>query len=249
MHDAISFGLRLAQGPVFRCAFALAVLGLLRLAVLGLSDVVAAYVTDSDRGAFRRKIRQHALWWFFPSRVLSQTGAFRSRALYAYHVGLFGTAVLFHTLVVLLPIFMVAHVYLWERGLGIAWPSFPGDVADVLALLTIVSGVALFLGRVYSPVLRALEPAWTFFKPLLLLVPFLTGVLARHPTWSPLDYQVILLIHVLSAATVLALLPFGRLLSSIHTRIGTLIPSAAWRSGPGSTVVAPVAVTEEAPAT
>lgn len=224
--------LRVAQGPLFRFAFALAVLGLVRLALLCLSGIVAAYVTDRERAVFWRKTRQHALWWVFPSVVANQARRFRSQALYVYHLGLDGVAFLFRALVVILPTFMVAHVYLWERALEVSWPALPGAVADVLSVITIVCGVTLFLGRIYSPVLRAIEPLWSFFKPLLLLVPFLTGTLACHPTWSPLDYHVMLLMHVLSAAAVLALLPFARLLSSVHTRLTTLVPEAAWRTGP-----------------
>jgi len=33
-----------------------------------------------------------------------------------------------------------------------------------------------------------MEPGWTFFKPLILLMPFVTGFLAMHPTWNPIDY-------------------------------------------------------------
>jgi hypothetical protein len=234
MHETITFALRVAQGPLFRFAFALAVLGLVRLALLGVSDMVAAYVTDRDRAVFWRKIRQHALWWVFPSVIVSQARPFRNRAWYAYHIVLGGVALLFRTLVVLLPTFMVAHVYLWERALDVSWPAFPGTLADALSIIAIVSGITLFLGQVYSPVLRAIEPPCSFFKPLLLLVPFFTGILARHPTWSPLDYHAMLLIHVLSAAAVLALLPFARLLSSMHTRLTTFAPAAAWRTGPAA---------------
>ena len=232
MHESITFALRVAQGPLFRFAFALAVLGLVRLALLGVSDMVAAYVTDRDRAVFWRKIRQHALWWVFPSVVVNRARPFRSWASYTYHIGLGGVALLFRALVVILPTFMVAHVYLWERALDVSWPSLSGCLGDVLSIITIVSGLTLFLGRVYSPVLRAIEPPWAFFKPLLLLAPFFTGILARHPTWSPLDYHVMLLIHVLSAATVLALLPFARLLSSMHTPLTTIVPGAAWRTAP-----------------
>jgi hypothetical protein len=231
MHETITFALHVAQGPLFRFAFALAILGFARLALLGVSDMVAAYVTDRDRAAFWRKIRQHALWWVFPSVIVNRARPFRSWASYTYHIGLGGVALLFRTLVVILPTFMVAHVYLWERALDVSWPAFPGSLGDGLSVITIVAGVLLFLGRVYSPVLRAIEPPWAFFKPLLLLVPFFTGILARHPTWSPLDYHVMLLIHVLSAAAVLALLPFARLLSSMHTRLTTIVPTASWRTG------------------
>ncbi|HVP11015.1 MAG TPA: hypothetical protein VMV94_07490 [Phycisphaerae bacterium] len=229
MHNATTSALNVAQGPLFRFAFALAVLGLARLALLGLSGMVAGYVTAGDRAVFRRKLRLHLLWSICPSMVINTVRPFGSRAMYAYHVFLCCTSLLFRFLVVVLPVFLVAHVYLWERALGISWPSLPSRLADILSITIIVSGVVLFLGRIYSPALRTLEPPWTFFKPVLLLVPFITGMLVRHPTWSPMSYYGMLLLHVLSAAGVLILIPFTRLLSNMHTRLRALVPDAAWR--------------------
>jgi hypothetical protein len=232
MHDAVITALGVAQGPLFRFAIALAVLGLLRLALLELSGIVAAYVTDRDRTVFWRKIRLHLLWSLFPSTIIHGARPFHSRAMYAYQSVLYCMSLLFRVLVVVLPIFLVAHVYLWERGLGVSWPSLPTRMADILSIATIVSGAVVFLGRIYSPVLRAIEPPWTFFRPLLLLAPFITGVLARHPTWSPMSYYATLLLHVLSAAGVLALIPFARLLSGMHTRLTEIVPDSAWRTKP-----------------
>jgi hypothetical protein len=231
MDETVQAALRIAQGPLFRFAIALALLGLGRIALLGVSDVIAAFLIDSDGATFRRKLRLHALWLVFPSIVAHEIHGFRSGARYAYHLALDAVSLLFHVLVVILPIFLVAHVYLWERALGIAWPALPGPMADVLSIVTLASGVVVFLGRVYSPVLRRIEPVWSFFKPVLLLIPFLTGTLTRHPTWSPLDYHAVLLIHVLSAAIVLALLPFARLLSSVHTGLAAVAPETGWRRG------------------
>ncbi len=232
MDPGMRVALDVAQGPLVRFALALAILGVLRTLLLALADLVGGWLTCTDRGEFWRKVRQRLVWQVAPTLVADEARPFRSRGLYAYHLALCGVSLLFRLGVVLVPTFMVAHVYLFERGLGLAWPALPGRVADACAVLTITLGFVLFLGRLYSPLLRAVEPAWTFFKPLILLVPFFTGVLARHPTWSPLDYHTTLLLHVLSAVVVLALVPFARLLSYTHTRITTIVPGAGWRPEP-----------------
>jgi hypothetical protein len=224
--------LDLAEGPVFRFALALALLGLARRGFLAISDTVAAYVTIQDRAEFWRKLRQRMLWVLLPSIVLQEAGRFRSRGMFAYHLFLGITALVFRAGAILVPTFMVAHVYLWERGLGVSWPSFPARWADVLSLVTIVTGLILFLGRLYSPVLRGIESAWSFFKPLLVVAPFIAGMLAMHPTWSPLDYHVVLLVHVLMATIVLALLPFARLLANIHAPLTQVVPDAQWVMAP-----------------
>lgn len=225
--------LELAEGPIFRCAFALLVLGVLRAGLLAGSDAMAAYLTTPPqlrRSIFWPKVRERLLWFLLPAASATARPLLRSggHAFFAYHLALSAVSLLFRTGVVVVPTFMVAHVYLWERGLGLSWPAFPGPLADVLALVTVVSGVVVFLGQVYSPIRRRLEPAWSFLKPLLLVLPFASGFLAMHPTWSPLSYQMVRLIHVLSASLVFVLVPFTRLLSGVHTPLLRPRPELAW---------------------
>ena len=51
----------------------------------------------------------------------------------------------FHIGILIVPIFLVSHVDLWKRSLGISWIGLPLNAADVLTVLTIVSAVVLFL--------------------------------------------------------------------------------------------------------
>ena len=228
MNDSVSSLLRLAEGPVFRAAFALLVLGLLRAAILTGSDLVAAWLTIRDKRIFWRKLRMRLTWFVFPTLVNWRTRYAGRHGLFAYHMGLCCASLVFRAGVILVPAFMAAHVYLWERGLGLAWPTLPGALANGIAVAAILAGAALFLGRMYSPLLRQVEPGWTFFKPLILLAPLLTGFLAMHPMWSPLDYSVVRLVHVLCACVVFVMVPFGRLLTCVHARITDIVPEAAW---------------------
>ncbi|MCA1998098.1 MAG: hypothetical protein LDL56_12830, partial [Armatimonadetes bacterium] len=229
--DSIVTALNLAQGPVFRFALALAVLGLLRRVVLVGSDLAAALVAERDRAVLWHKLRLRLLWVVFPTLILHRGGTLPSAGQLLYHSFFSCVSLVFRLGMILVPIFMVAHVHLWERALGISWPTFPGTLADTLSYLTIATGFLLFLGRVYSAPLRRLDPPWAFFKPLIMLVPFVTGVLAMHPRWCPVDYHVMLLAHVLSACVVIALLPFARLFS-LHVRLTRILPEAAWQPEP-----------------
>ena len=228
MNDPDLFILKLAEGPLFRCAFALLVLGVLRTALLSLSDAVGGYLTARERAEFWHKVWQRLLWFIYPSLLLGRKGVGGGAATYAYHLGLSAVSLVFRLGMILVPAFMVAHVYLWQRGLGVSWAALPGPVADFLAVVTMAAGVILFFGRLYSPVLRRLDPAWTFLKPLALLVPFLTGFLAMHPTWSALDYHAVRFLHIVSASVVFILVPFARLLAPVHTPLTRVVPDAAW---------------------
>jgi hypothetical protein len=229
VNENVLSALDFAQGPVFRCAFALMLLGLLRNIVLAVSDTVAAYLTTDEKPIFWRRFRQHIWWFLFPGVVLHNARPGDSTRTYIYHLGLFTVALVFRITAVLVPAFMVAHVYLWERNIGFAWPTMSAALADKLSAVTIVAGVVLFLGRLYSPMLRKIEPSWSFLKPLILILPFVTGVMAMHPTWSPFDYHLVLLIHVLSASLVFVMVPFGRMLMSVHTSLEEIVPEAVWR--------------------
>ena len=219
--------LDIAQGPIFRTAFALMVLGILRTFALGASDGIAAYVSSPDKSDFWRKVRYRLQWSLFPSLVIHRRQPFTPGML-AYHLVLCALSLVMRVGAVLVPAFMMAHVYLWERGFGVAWPSWHGRVADILAVITISAGALLFLGRFYSPMLRRMEPVWTFFKPLILIFPFATGYMAMHPLISPFDYHVVMLAHVLGACLVFIMIPFARLLSCLHERVTEIVPEAAW---------------------
>ena len=228
MNENILTALDFAQGPVFRAAFALMILGLARTAALALSDTIAAYITTKDKPTFHRKLRMHVLWLFFPSVVLRKARPGGSNGLHAYHLTLCALSLITRLGAIVIPTFMVAHVKLWERAFGISWPALSGTVADTCAFITIVAGLLWFLGRFYSPMLRRVEPIWSFFKPLILVLPFLTGYLAMHPHSSPLDYHFVMLLHVLFACLAFVMVPFGRLMSCMHTRLTDLVPEAAW---------------------
>lgn len=239
MNTDVSAALEFVQGPVFRFAFALMLLGFLRIVLIASTEWAAAWLVANDRTTVRAKLVRRLLWLVMPHLLLRQvwTGGF---GWSLYHLGLTFFSFVFRVGAVIVPAFMVAHVYLWERGLGISWPALPPGMGDAISVVTILAGVVVFLGRLYSPLLRKTEPAWSFLTPLILILPFITGVLAMHPTWSPIRYQVMLLMHVLSACLVFILLPFARLLSFMHCPIVRWVPEAAWRGVPSTT--APVAV-------
>lgn len=234
MNESVHLLLDLAEGPLFRLAFALMILGSLRAIGLGASDVVAAYLTIPDRRVFWRKLRLRVLWLTFPYFVLRQAYPGGSSGMHAYHFGICFTSVVFRITAVVVPVFMIGHVYLWERSFGLAWGTLPATIADVLTLVTIITGLALFLGRLYSPIFREIEPPWSFVKPLLLVLPFASGLLAMHPTWSPIDYYAVCLIHVCSAALVFVAIPFARLLTCMHTPLNDVVPEARWLPPAGS---------------
>ena len=114
----------------------------------------------------------------------------------------------FHLCVVILPIFLLAHVVLWYESWEILWWSLPDMLADVMALWVLLACV-YFIGRrlVVREVKQVSRPG-DFVLLTIILLTFLSGFLAYHQ-WGP--YRPILILHVISSEILLVSLPFSKL--------------------------------------
>ena len=140
---------------------------------------------------------------------------------------------LFHICIIVTPIFLGAHILLWERGLGISWPAIGNLAADYLTLLAILTGVALLAQRVAARASRAISRPQDYFLPLLLIVPFVTGYLGMHPSLNPFGYNGTMFVHVMSANLIFLLIPFTKM-SHVALFPGTqLISEMGWHLKPG----------------
>ena len=206
-----------ARGPAFKFAFVLMVLGLLRHLVL-----LAAAVAEALYRAGDKKIPWKAVWnatldWLFPVKKLNNNRPVYSVLSVTFHVGL-----------ILTPVFLLPHIELWKRGLGVRWPSIPHVLADVLTLITIAAAVGLFVGRLSNKDSRRISRVQDILLPPLLIVPFITGFLAMHPLWNPIDYNVTMFIHVMSANLIFVLIPFTKLGHIILLPASQLVSEVGW---------------------
>lgn len=217
MNETAQVILEFARGPLFRFTFALMLLGLARLVGLTIYRVIRTYMLAGDKRLLWHIIRQRTLWALFPLSRLHRTRSVYSIFSVVFHIGL-----------LVVPIFLFAHVHLWQLGLGIAWPALPPLAADVLTIVAIVAGAALFIGRVSSPLSRTLSRASDIAWLWLLIVPFVSGFLAAHPTLCPVSYQVMLLVHVLSAELIFVLIPFSKIAHCVLIPFSQLVSDLGW---------------------
>jgi nitrate reductase gamma subunit len=115
---------------------------------------------------------------------------------------------LFHILLLGVPIFLLAHNILWYESWQISWWSLPEDVADYLSLLMLGLILFLMIRRMVTPYARIVTTAYDYLLLLVVALPFLTGYLAYHQ-W--IDYQLMLILHILSGELMLILIPFTKL--------------------------------------
>ncbi len=214
-----------ARGPVFRTCLAIMILGLLRIVILNIfviSSLIRKSRQNSRKPAWDQVIGA-GLKWSFPVKK-----GFEERAVFSF------VSMLFHAGIIITPVFLGAHILLWDRGLGISWPAISNVAADYLTLIAIVTGIALFVFRGSARAGRALSRVQDYVLPLLITAPFISGYLAMHPSTNPFSYNGTMFIHVMGGNLIFLLIPFTKI-SHVALFPGTqLISELGWHLEPGA---------------
>ena len=114
----------------------------------------------------------------------------------------------FHLLIIILPIFVLGHNVLLEESTGFSLFVFPEIVADGLTLIVILGGVFFFLRRILVRRVRAITSLYDYIILAIVIAPFVTGYMATQQ-W--LDYDTILILHILAGELMLMAIPFTKL--------------------------------------
>ncbi|HUB81786.1 MAG TPA: hypothetical protein VMB03_23465 [Bryobacteraceae bacterium] len=219
METWIDFG----RGPLFRLAFSLMVLGLLRVLVITAIGISEAYRRNSDKIVPWKAVFRQTLGWLAPVGRL-----WGARPVYSV------TSVVFHAGLLTVPLFFAAHVRLWRGAAGLAWPGMPQQMADALTLFTIAAGAGLFCGRVFQKAARALSRLQDFVWPPLLLLPFVTGYLCVHAGLTSKLYQQLMLVHIYAADLILLMIPFTKVAHCVLAPLSQAVTAVAWKFVPGA---------------
>jgi nitrate reductase gamma subunit len=206
-----------ARGPAFVFAFTFMVLGLIRHVVLTFAEMYRTMRRAGDRSLPYFKILVTTLKWLVPM------GKIRNEVLYSV------TSILFHIAILIVPVFLGGHIALWARGLGLSWPAIPNEVADVLAIVAIVTAVALVVQRVSARATRCLSRFQDYVLPLLIAVPFVTGFLVVHPAMNPFSYEAVLFVHVMSANLIFVLMPITKLSHAAFMPSVQFVSELSWK--------------------
>jgi len=225
-----------ARGPVFRACFAIMLLGLLRVIVLNTVSVVSLLLRSrrNGRATAWKPVLSTTLQWMFPVKK-----GIEVRGLFSL------VSMLFHVCIIVTPIFLGAHILLWERGLGISWPAIGNSLADYLTLIGIATGIVLFVDRLSARASRALSRPQDFILPVLIIVPLASGYLGMHPGINPFGYNGTMFVHVMSGNLIFLLIPFTKM-SHMALFPGTqLVSELGWHLLPGAGQQVAVALGKE----
>ena len=208
------------RGPVFWAALTFMILGLARHVAMTLWGIARAARLAGDKTFPFGKVFVATMRWLVPG------GQMKNRLLFSL------TSLAFHVAIILVPIFLAGHIALWERGIGLSWPALPSGIATALTIAAVVTAVALVIQRLASRDTRVLSRFQDYALPLLIAVPFASGFLVMHPTWSPFTRDVALLVHVLSADVLLFLIPLTKLNHMVLLPTTQLVSELAWHYPP-----------------
>ncbi len=114
----------------------------------------------------------------------------------------------FHLGVILVPLFLLAHIVLWYESWEILWWSLPDFLADLMAVWVILACAYFLVRRWLVPEVKKVTRPGDILLLTIILLTFLTGFLAYHQ-WGP--YRPILILHVLAGELLLMAIPFSKL--------------------------------------
>jgi nitrate reductase gamma subunit len=196
------------------------ILGLARHVGMTLWGIARGARQAGDKSFPYGRVLAATVKWLFPA------GNLRNRLLFSL------TSLVFHVAIILVPIFLAGHIALWERGIGLSWPALPNEVATVLTIAAVLGAVALVVQRVVSRDTRVLSRFQDYALPLVVALPFATGFVVMHPTWSPFSRDAALLLHALSADALLFLIPLTKLNHMVLLPTTQLVSELAWHFPP-----------------
>jgi nitrate reductase gamma subunit len=201
----------------------LMVLGLLRILWLTFVGIWEVLRESQDPRLPMAEILRQTVTWMFPIGRL-----WRRRPIYS------SLSFLFHLGLIIVPIFLVAHILLWRENTGIPWPTIPQSLANGLTLMMIVTALGIFLGRLFHAGAREISGLQDYAWPLLLAIPFATGYVASNMHISPSVYQWMMLLHIYSGDLILIMIPFTKIAHCVLTPLSQLVSQVAWKFSPGA---------------
>jgi len=114
----------------------------------------------------------------------------------------------FHICLVVTPVFLLAHVVLWDEGWSVSWWALPDWLAVIMSVIVMAGCVFFFVRRLVTPEVAYVTSASDYAILALVAAPFVTGLIAYFQ-WF--DVRLFTLLHVLSGEAMLVAIPLTRI--------------------------------------
>ncbi len=204
------------MGPFFAFSASLMILGLLRLFIITILDMRSAFMNAGDKNIRFLKVIKETVEWMLPGKNTVNTAVIFSVISYVFHIGL-----------IIVTVFLFEHIIIWKHIFKFGWPAVGKAAADILTLITIISGLILLGYRIFSRTRRNLSAARDYFFLILILVIFVSGYLIPG-SFPFLSFESRMLIHVLCGNFIMIIFPFTRLAHCVLYPLIRLASAIAW---------------------
>ena len=121
-------------------------------------------------------------------------------------------SIVFHLILILLPLFIEGHNILLDTSWGFTLPMVPCHYADNLTMICIVCGLFFLFRRLLTKRVRAVSFFSDYMIIVMVILPFLTGFIAYHRL---LPYYAVLNAHIITGQLMLVAIPYTRLVHMI----------------------------------
>lgn len=129
-------------------------------------------------------------------------------------------SLIFHVALLITPLFVLAHNELLDMAFGFSLVSFSETMSNKMTLLVVACGAFFLMRRILVRRVRAITAPSDFVFLLIAVGPFLTGWLAHSHV---LDYQMMIMLHILSAEIMLVMIPFSKFSHMIFFFVSRLL--------------------------
>lgn len=211
--------LNFAKGPLFRFSIAVLFLGLARLVWLSFVNGFEAKSKAQDKDIPKHYVRKLTFGFLLPIR------AFRVKPFYSV------VSIAFHFCLIMTPILLFDHVNLVSQAIGLSWfsISLTKSIADILTIMTIVTGIVLLIMRVSNKASRFISRKQDYLWLIVLIVPSITGMICAQFSIKPETYNFFMLMHVVSGCLIFIFIPFTKMAHCILMPFSQWITARSWK--------------------
>ncbi len=127
---------------------------------------------------------------------------------------------IFHLILFITPIFLLAHNMLLDESIGVSLVSFSEKITDYMTIIFLAGALFFLIRRILIPRVRAITSFYDYSILFITVAPFLTGFLAYYQIF---DYKLIVTLHMLSGELMLVAAPFTKIFHMVFFFFGRFI--------------------------
>ena len=222
----LDFWYDLARGPLVWMSFIVLILGCIYRTIRFLS-FTSKKSNDYLSPAQKKKIVKTASEKSFLQRVI---GPLKFTVL-GIHPVVIIVSIVFHLILFIAPIFLLAHNILIDEAIGTSLVSFSEKTTDYMTIVFLACALFFVFRRIFSARVRAITSFYDYLILCITAAPFLTGFLAYYQIF---DYKLIVTLHMLSGEKMLVAAPFTKIFHMVFFFFGRFILASEHTLGKGS---------------